>query len=94
MIPARMQASALAGRPAKLVTRAVEHERGRAAVATARVNRVALVAQVALMRTAELSALEAQLIKVCPLGEARYAAIADMAALGMGAVVQRQALDL
>jgi hypothetical protein len=74
----------------RALTRAVAHQRHEAALAAARVNRIAVTTQVALHRLAELSELEAQLIRMCPLGERRYSAIVDAATLGMSAVVHQQ----
>lgn len=80
--------------PSKAATRAVQYERDKTAVAVARVNRVALTAHVALQRTAEISELENRLIQMAPLGEARYRAIADAAAMGLANVVGQQSMDL
>ena len=77
----------------KPARQAVQSEREAAAVAATRVNRVALTAQVAMQRAAELSEMEARLIKLAPVGEARYQAIADAAAMAMAGIVQQQSLD-
>jgi Lon protease-like protein len=77
----------------KPARQAVQSEREATAVATTRVNRVALTAQVAMQRAAELSEMEARLIKLAPVGEARYQAIADAAAMAMAGIVQQQSLD-
>ena len=82
------------GRMPRAAARAVEYERERAAVAVAQVNRVALTAQVALQRAAEISELENRLIQMAPLGEARYRAIADAAAMGLANIVHQQSMDL
>lgn len=80
--------------PSKFATRAVQHEREKTAVAVARANRVALTAHVALQRAAEISELENRLIQMAPLGEARYRAIADAAAMGLANIVGQQSMDL
>jgi len=81
------------GRPSRAVQRAVRNEREKAVVAAARVNRVAVTSQVALMRAGELSELEAQLTRMSPLGEARYKAIADAATLGFTNIIFQQTMD-
>lgn len=77
----------------KAASRAVQAERDAAAVSRSRVNRVALTAQVAMQRAAELSEMEERLIKLAPVGEARYQAIADAAVMAMAGIVQQQSLD-
>jgi type II secretory pathway component HofQ len=89
-LPVRRSGSAA---PTKAARRAVQHQRETAAVEVARVNRVALTARVAMQRAAELSEMEARLIKLAPVGEARYQAIADAAAIAMAGTVQQQSLD-
>lgn len=81
------------GRQSRAERRAVGSQRGKTVVAVARVNRVAVTSQVALMRAGELSELEAQLTRMSPLGEARYKAIADAATLGFTNIIFQQTMD-
>ena len=78
----------------RYVARAIDMQRGHAAVAAAKIDAVAFAGTVALHRAAELTDLEARLIKMAPLGEARYQAIADTTAAAMVSVVQRMTWDL
>jgi hypothetical protein len=71
----------------------VQRERERAAVQVARVNRLALLAQVAMQRAGELSEMEARMAHMASYGEKRSEAIADAAAMGMANIVQQQSLD-
>lgn len=79
-------------RPSRKVQRAVKHEREAAMVAAARVNRVAVTSQVALMRIGELSELEAQMTHLSPRGEQRYKAIVDAATLGCTQIIFQQTM--
>lgn len=91
-----LQESRLAGRSrhSRELHRAVQHERDLAVVDAARINRMALTAHVTLQRLGELSSTEMQLIRMAPLGEGRYAAIADETAMAMAALLRRQAMDM
>jgi hypothetical protein len=71
----------------------VQRERERAAVQVARVNRLALLAQVAMQRAGKLSEMEARMAHMASYGEKRYEAIADAALMGMANIVQQQSLD-
>lgn len=81
-------------RPSRELTRAVRREHELAVFDAARINRMALTAHVALQRLGELSSTEMQLIRMAPLGEARYAAIVDETAMAMAALLRRQAMDM
>ncbi len=53
-----------------------------------RIHAIAYVAAVAQHRVAQLSAVEGELIKLCPLAEPRLRAIGDAACLAMTGVVK------
>lgn len=55
----------------------VDEAEGDGVVAAARIRAAAYATHTALTETAILTNIEAQLVKLCPLGEARYAAIVD-----------------
>jgi hypothetical protein len=61
--------------------------------AAARADRVALVAEVAMARIAQLSKLEESLIRMAPLSDERVRSIADTAAWAMARIVQDQIED-
>jgi hypothetical protein len=77
----------------RAMTRALQTERPQAAAAAARADRVAFVAEVAMVRTAEVAKLEEQLIRSAPLADERLRGIADMAAWAMARLVQDQIDD-
>src|SRR5437588_622426 len=66
-----------ADRLPKPVARQLDAVRDRGLVAAARVNAAAYVSHTALNLTASLSAEEARLIEMSPLGEPRYKMIVD-----------------
>lgn len=71
------------------LARAVQLPQQRAAIEAARIDGLALVAETALMRAAQLSAVESMLIQAVPLAEPRLRTIGDSAALAMAIVVQQ-----
>lgn len=77
----------------RAMTKALASERSRAAAAAARADRVAFVAQVAIVRTAEAAKLEERLIHMAPLADERMRSIADTAAWAMARLVQDQIED-
>ncbi|NQX29532.1 hypothetical protein HQQ81_19485 [Microbacteriaceae bacterium VKM Ac-2854] len=64
------------------IGREVERMQGRALVADVKEQGRALLTNTALQNVGALSALEAHLIQVAPLGEARYKHIVDAYAMG------------
>lgn len=61
----------------------------RSVVAEAREQGRALLANAAMLNASSLSALEAHLIEVAPLGEARYKHLADSYTMGAAMAIQR-----
>ncbi|MFN8103942.1 MAG: hypothetical protein U0U69_05740 [Acidimicrobiia bacterium] len=59
------------------LARRVDNAEADGVVAAARIRAAAYATHTALTETAILSNIEAQLVKLCPLGEARYQAIVD-----------------
>lgn len=77
-VPARVQ---------RAVQTAVAVEHGRGVVQAARVRALDYVANEAMQAVGGLTELEALYISRCPLGEGRYRAIADTAAVAMANIV-------
>lgn len=77
-VPARIQ---------RAVHEGVAVEHGRGLVQAARVRALGYVANEAMQSVAGLTELEALYISRCPLGEGRYRAIADTAAVMMANIV-------
>ena len=90
--PAMHLAQAVA-RLRRAMARELQTGRSRAAAEAARAERVAFVAEVALVRTAEIARLEEQLIRAAPLADERLRGMADMAAWAMARLVQDQIED-
>ncbi len=77
----------VSARVQRAVQTAVAVEHGRGVVQAARVRALDYVANEAMQAVAGLTELEALYISRCPLGEGRYRAIADTAAVAMANIV-------
>lgn len=67
----------LRGRAERDLARRIDAAESHGVVTAARIRAAAYATHTALTETAILTNIEAQLVKICPLGEARYAAIVD-----------------
>lgn len=65
-----------------------------AAIQAARIDGMALVTETAMMRAAQLSALEGQLAEMVPWSAPRLRAISDSGVLGMAIIVQQTARSI
>jgi len=79
----------MSGSAQRQAGREIERVQAQALVADVREQGRALLTNTALQNVGALSALEAHLIQVAPLGEARYRAIVDSYALGATAAIAR-----
>ncbi len=79
----------MSGSMQRQTSREVERVQGQALVADVKEQGRALLANTALQNVGALSALEAHLIQVAPLGEARYKHIVDAYAIGAAQAVAR-----
>lgn len=79
----------MSGTAQRQASREIERTQAQALVADVREQGRALLANTALQNVGALSALEAHLIQVAPLGEARYRAIVDSYAVGATIAISR-----
>lgn len=79
----------ISGSTHRQTAREVERVQAQAIIADTREQGRALLANTALLNIGSLSALESHLIRVEPIGEARYKAVVDAYAMGAANAVAR-----
>ena len=79
----------MSGGMQRQTTKEIERVQGQAMVSAAHEQARGLLSNIALQESGALSALEAHLVQVAPLGEARYKLIADAHAMGAAQKIAR-----